>query len=97
MRGWLLLALTLGLAASITLSEATLVVLAVWYPVATELLRQHQHAVAGTTVVDITNPVDTATFDGLVTPAGSSAAEQLATLAPEVGPQPMQSPARFGP
>jgi len=29
-RGWLLLALTLGLAASITLSEATLVVLAVW-------------------------------------------------------------------
>ena len=61
-----------------------LVVLAVWYPVATELLRQHAQALAGTTVIDITNPVDTATFDGLVTPAGSSAAEQLAGLAPEV-------------
>jgi 8-hydroxy-5-deazaflavin:NADPH oxidoreductase len=62
---------------------ARIVVLAVWYPAATELLRQHAPALAGTTVVDITNPVDTATFDGLVTPPGSSAAEQLALLAPE--------------
>jgi predicted dinucleotide-binding enzyme len=32
--------------------------------------------------VDITNPVDVSTFDGLVTPAGSSAAEEIAKAAP---------------
>src|SRR5215211_1934159 len=37
----------------------------------------------GKVVVDITNPVDAETFDGLVTPADSSAAEELAKLAPD--------------
>jgi 8-hydroxy-5-deazaflavin:NADPH oxidoreductase len=60
-----------------------LVVLALWYPVATELVGRHAQDLSGATVVDITNPVDTATFDGLITPAGSSAAEQLAQLAPQ--------------
>src|SRR4051812_49244149 len=64
-------------------SAGDIVVLALWYPAATEMVRQHAQALSGKTVIDITNPVDTATFDGLVTPAGSSAAEQLAQLAPE--------------
>jgi 8-hydroxy-5-deazaflavin:NADPH oxidoreductase len=37
---------------------------------------------AGKIVVDITNPVDVSTFDGLVTPPGSSAAEEIAKAAP---------------
>ena len=32
--------------------------------------------------MDITNPVDVSTFHGLVTPAGSSAAEEIAKAAP---------------
>jgi 8-hydroxy-5-deazaflavin:NADPH oxidoreductase len=37
---------------------------------------------AGRVVVDITNPVDWATFDRLVTPADSSAAEEIAARIP---------------
>jgi len=33
-------------------------------------------------VVDISNPVDVATFDSLVVPSGTSAAEQIAAAAP---------------
>ncbi|MEV3937149.1 NAD(P)-binding domain-containing protein [Glycomyces sp. NPDC049804] len=36
----------------------------------------------GKIVVDICNPVDYATFDGLVTPPGKSAAEEIAEAAP---------------
>jgi 8-hydroxy-5-deazaflavin:NADPH oxidoreductase len=36
----------------------------------------------GKIVIDITNPVDVESFDGLVTPADSSAAEELAKQAP---------------
>src|SRR6185436_21133785 len=43
----------------------------------------HGDELRGKVVVDITNPVDWATFEGLVTPADSSAAEEIAKLLPE--------------
>jgi NADPH-dependent F420 reductase len=58
------------------------VVLAVWYDPALSVIEQYGDQLEGKVVVDITNPVDTETFDGLVTPADSSAAEELAERAP---------------
>lgn len=58
------------------------VVLAVPYPAVAELVGTYGDQLAGRTVVDITNPVDFATFDSLVVPAGSSATEQLAAQLP---------------
>jgi NADPH-dependent F420 reductase len=60
-----------------------LVVLAVWYDSAQSILEQYGDQLDGKVVVDITNPVDVETFDGLVTPPDSSAAEELAKKAPE--------------
>jgi len=70
-------------ATSTTLDAARgdIVVLALWYSAARDVVADHAGRLAGRILIDITNPVDTATFDGLVTPAGSSAAEQLAELA----------------
>jgi 8-hydroxy-5-deazaflavin:NADPH oxidoreductase len=62
--------------------DGDLVVLALWYAAAVPVVQQYGDALAGKTIVDITNPVDVATFDGLVTPAGSSAAEEIAKVAP---------------
>lgn len=59
-----------------------LVVLAVWYPVTKEVVSQYGDALAGKVVIDISNPVNVETFDGLVTPPDSSAAEELAKLGP---------------
>ncbi|WP_447925054.1 NADPH-dependent F420 reductase [Georgenia muralis] len=59
------------------------VVLALPYGAALEVAGQLGQALAGKVVVDITNPVDFATFDSLVVPAGSSAAEEIAKAAPE--------------
>jgi 8-hydroxy-5-deazaflavin:NADPH oxidoreductase len=58
------------------------VVLAVYYASAREVVEQYGDALSGKILVDITNPVDVRTFDGLVTPPDSSAAEELAGLAP---------------
>jgi NADPH-dependent F420 reductase len=58
------------------------VILAVWYDGAQAAIEQYADQLAGKVVVDITNPVDVETFDGLVTPADSSAAEELAKRAP---------------
>ena len=58
------------------------VVLAVWYGPARSAVEQLGGQLDGKVVVDITNPVDVETFDGLVTPPDSSAAEELAKLAP---------------
>jgi len=58
------------------------VVLAVWYGPAQSIVEQYGDELEGKVVVDVTNPVDTETFDGLVTPADSSAAEELAKKAP---------------
>lgn len=58
------------------------VILAVPYPALAELAETYREQFAGKVVVDITNPVDFATFDGLVVPADSSAAAELAALVP---------------
>jgi 8-hydroxy-5-deazaflavin:NADPH oxidoreductase len=62
--------------------DGDMVVLALWYAAAVPVVEQYGDALAGKTIVDITNPVDVETFDGLVTPAGSSAAEEIAKIAP---------------
>jgi predicted dinucleotide-binding enzyme len=62
--------------------RADVVVLAVPYPADREIAARWADALAGTTVVDVTNPVDFSTLDDLVTPPGTSAAEQVARAAP---------------
>jgi 8-hydroxy-5-deazaflavin:NADPH oxidoreductase len=59
------------------------VVLAVPYEAVAPLMRQYGEALSGKVVVDITNPVNWETFDGLVTPPDSSAAEEIEKAAPE--------------
>jgi len=58
------------------------VVLATPYDAALEVAVTRGEELAGKVVVDITNPVDWATFDRLVTPADSSAAEEIAKKLP---------------
>lgn len=57
------------------------VVLAVPYGAALDFAKENAAALAGKVVVDITNPLN-ATYDGLVTGGGKSAAEELAALLP---------------
>lgn len=57
------------------------VVLAVGYTTALELVQQHSVQLAGKILVDITNPLNEA-YDGLVTAPGTSAAEEIAKIAP---------------
>jgi predicted dinucleotide-binding enzyme len=59
-----------------------IVVLALPYDAAREVVTQHADALAGKIIVDITNPIDFSTFDALVVEPGTSAAEELSTLAP---------------
>ena len=62
--------------------EGDIVVLAVYYPDAMTFVEENPDELSGKTVVDVTNPIDFETFDGLVTPPGSSAAEELQQAAP---------------
>ena len=62
------------------------VVLAVPYDAVADVVAEHGDGLRGKVVVDITNPVDWSTFDGLVTPSNSSAAEEIAKLLPEGTP-----------
>jgi hypothetical protein len=59
------------------------IVLAVPHDAAAPLVRQYGEELSGKVVVDITNPVDWQTFDGLATPPESSAAEEIQKAAPE--------------
>ncbi|MGO2049755.1 MAG: NADPH-dependent F420 reductase [Microbacterium sp.] len=59
-----------------------IVVLALPYPALAEIASTYGDQLANKVVVDITNPVDFATFDGLVVPADSSATAELAALVP---------------
>lgn len=59
------------------------VVLAVPYPAVAEVLAAHREHLAGKVVVDITNPLDFATFDSLTVPADSSAAAEIAAQLPD--------------
>lgn len=58
------------------------VVFAVPYPEVDAVIATYGDALAGKIVVDITNPVDFATFDGLAVPADSSAAAVIAGKLP---------------
>lgn len=58
------------------------VVLAVPYPALDEIVSAYGPQLEGKVVVDLTNPVDFATFDGLVVPADSSAAQELQASLP---------------
>lgn len=58
------------------------VVLAVPYPEVDAVIATYGDALAGKVVVDITNPLDFATFDSLVVPADSSAAAVIADKLP---------------
>jgi len=62
---------------------AEVIVLAIPYEAAKELARLWADQLAGKILVDISNPVDFATFDGLVTPPGKSAADEIAEAAPD--------------
>jgi 8-hydroxy-5-deazaflavin:NADPH oxidoreductase len=62
------------------------VVLAVPYAAAADVIANQGDGLGGKVVVDITNPVDWSTFEGLVTPADSSAAEEIAKLVPQGTP-----------
>jgi NADPH-dependent F420 reductase len=68
-----------------TAKEATgdIVVLAVPYPKVAEVVAQRGAQLAGKVVVDITNPLDFATFDGLTVPADGSAAAEISALLPQ--------------
>jgi 8-hydroxy-5-deazaflavin:NADPH oxidoreductase len=59
------------------------VVFAVYYPGIKDALRQYADQLAGKVVVDITNPVNTQTWDRLATAPGSSSAEENQQLVPE--------------
>jgi 8-hydroxy-5-deazaflavin:NADPH oxidoreductase len=61
---------------------ADMIVLALQYEDAKEVAQEWSDQLDGKTVVDICNPVDYSTFDGMATPAGKSAAEEIAELAP---------------
>jgi NADPH-dependent F420 reductase len=57
------------------------VVLAIPYAATEDVISRYGDALAGKVVIDITNPVDLATFDQLVTPPDSSAAEEIQRMA----------------
>jgi 8-hydroxy-5-deazaflavin:NADPH oxidoreductase len=59
-----------------------IVILAVYYPSIAEILAQRGEQLAGKIVVDITNPLNVETFDGLVVPADSSATAEIAAALP---------------
>ncbi|MDQ1584376.1 MAG: 8-hydroxy-5-deazaflavin:NADPH oxidoreductase [Microbacteriaceae bacterium] len=59
-----------------------IVVLALPYGALSDVLAAYQPGLAGKIVVDITNPIDYSTFDGLVVPAEGSAAGEIAALLP---------------
>lgn len=59
-----------------------IVVLALPHPAVSEVLGEYSGRLDGKIVVDITNPLDFATFDGLVVPADGSAAQEIALAIP---------------
>ena len=59
-----------------------IVILAVPYPAIDAIIATYADALNGAIVVDITNPLDFSTFDSLVTPADSSAADVIAAALP---------------
>jgi NADPH-dependent F420 reductase len=62
------------------------VVFALYYPGIKDAVQQYADRLGGKVVVDITNPVNTETWDSLATTPGSSSAEEVAQLVPEGTP-----------
>ncbi len=65
-----------------TVTLGDVVVLAVPYSALEGIVDSYGDQLAGKTLVDITNPVNQATFDSLTVPAGSSAAAELQEKVP---------------
>ncbi|HEX7018168.1 MAG TPA: NADPH-dependent F420 reductase [Patescibacteria group bacterium] len=65
-----------------TLLEGEIIILAVPYSVIPEIIKEYSDQLQGKILVDISNPVDFKTFE-LVTPADSSAAEEISKIVPE--------------
>ena len=65
-----------------TVPTGEVVVLAVPYPAVAEVLAAHAEHLVGKVVVDITNPLDMATFDSLTVAPDASAAAELAAALP---------------
>ena len=63
------------------IQDSDVVVLAVWYPVSVQLAKEYGARLAGKIVLDISNPLN-ATYDGLSTAPGTSAAEALQAALP---------------
>jgi 8-hydroxy-5-deazaflavin:NADPH oxidoreductase len=59
-----------------------IVILALPYAAVTDVLNQYAGQLGCKVIVDLTNPLDFATFDSLVVPAGTSAAEVIAETVP---------------
>ena len=59
-----------------------IVILALPYGAVADVLSRYEGKLDGKAIVDITNPLDFATFDSLVVPVGSSAAEVIAETLP---------------
>jgi len=59
-----------------------IVILALPYGAVADVLAAYSGQLDGKILVDLTNPVDFATFDALVVPAGGSAAAEIAKLVP---------------
>jgi 8-hydroxy-5-deazaflavin:NADPH oxidoreductase len=68
-------------AAATEVPAGRIVVLAVPFDAAKDLVRGYGDALNGKTVIDITNPVNFETFDSLTVEPGTSAAEEIAKLA----------------
>ena len=62
------------------------VVLALYSPGNKDAAGQYADKLAGKVVVDISNPVNTETWDGLATPLGTSAAEEIQQIVPDGTP-----------
>jgi predicted dinucleotide-binding enzyme len=60
-----------------------IVVLAVYYPAVETVLAERADQLAGKIVVDITNPLNLATFDSLAVPPDSSATAEIAAALPQ--------------
>jgi hypothetical protein len=63
-----------------------MVVFALYYPGIKDAVQQYAEQLEGKAVVDITNPVDTNTWDRLITSPGTSSAEEVQQLLPERTP-----------
>ncbi|MBL1067854.1 NADPH-dependent F420 reductase [Streptomyces sp. 7-21] len=66
---------------AIGVEDADVVVLALPYPAVVDVVADYGTALAGSVLVDVSNPVDLATLDTLTVPPGTSAAERIAAEA----------------